>query len=52
VTCPKANKDGNFFQEDILTKEPIKNELKKDASAFFTSQNTQQCDMTISTLLK
>ncbi len=42
----------NFFQENTLTDRPIGNKLKNDANAFFTFQNTPQCDMTISVLLK
>jgi hypothetical protein len=41
-----------FFQEDPLARGPAGNGLGEDASAFFTFQNTQQRDMTISTLLE
>ncbi len=41
-----------FFHKDPLVRGLTGNELKKDVSAFFTFQNTQQCDTTISTFLK
>jgi len=41
-----------FFQEDPLARWPVGNKLRKDVSAFFTFQNTQQHDMIVSTLLK
>ncbi len=39
-----------FFSQEV--RGPAWNELKEDVSVFFSFQNTQQCDMTISTLLK